>query len=446
MNSGFIIKKLRLTGDAVSNAEVIFTTGANIILGPSNTGKTFIFQCINYMLGSSRIPKTIKEVRPYTRIFLEINSFDKVTYTLESDLKGGDFHLYRNEIDEITFDQNYQILSRKHNPNSEETVSAFLLKLNNNYPKKIRTNAKRKTRQISYRDIVNFLLIDEERIITENSLIESHYTKATEEKSVLKYITSGLDDSDVIAVLSKTEITNKRGRLELLKELIVEGGYDIQKMMADTNNEPLEQIIQRIEELKKTYQNINNAYITLSAQRNDLNISYDKNNRKRRELEELYRRSNLLKNHYETDIKRLQSTIEASVLLNDRNDDALYCPLCKNKIPHDCDKHEINKVIISCNAEIEKINDLLFELIESVKLIFAEIKDIEVVLEVLISQKLDIEFKLENDLEVKLKELLESIESLNEKKSYLLGINIKQVQLQNYIAQKEMIENILASS
>lgn len=90
MNSGFIINKLRLTGDAVSNAEVIFTTGANIISGPSNTGKTFIFQCINYMLGSSRIPKKIKEVRPYSSIYLEITSHDEITYTLESDLKGGD--------------------------------------------------------------------------------------------------------------------------------------------------------------------------------------------------------------------------------------------------------------------------------------------------------------------------------------------------------------------
>lgn len=446
MNSGFIINKLRLTGEAVRNAEVSFTRGTNIVSGPSNTGKTFIFQCINYMLGSSRIPKFIQEVRPYSNIYLEITSHTGITYTLKSDLKGGDFHLYQNEIDKITFDQNYDTLSRKHNPNSEETISAFLLKLNNTYPKKIRTNAKGKTRQISYRDIVRFLLINEERIITEDSLIESHYTKATEEKNVLKYIVSGQDDSDIVTVLSKTEVTNKRGRLELLKELIIEAGYDIHRMKDDSNNESLEHLIQRIEELKNTYQIINDDYISLSSQRNDLSIGLESSNSKRRELEELYKRSNLLKNHYETDIERLKSTIEASVLLKDKNDESYYCPFCKNKIPHDCDVNDINEIIESCYAEIKKINGLLFELMESVNLIFSEINEVEAVIDNLTSKKQEIEDKLENDLEIKLKSILESIDSLNEKKSHLLGINIKQAQVQNYISQKEKLEDILSSS
>ena len=447
MKFGFIINTLRLTGNAVDNAEVVFTLGTNVISGPSDTGKTYIFQCINYMLGSSSPPKGILQARPYTKIYLEITSSQDQPYTLESDLKGGDFNLYKSKIDEITFGQDYKILSRKHNPKSEETISAFLLKLNNLYPKKVRTNAKGKTRQISYRDIVKFLLVDETRITTDKSLVlGGQYTKITEEKNILKFITSGKDDSDIISILSKSEITNKRGRLDLLKELIIESDYDLYRMKEDSSNDSLEKLIQQIDELKGIYEKVNEEFINLTSQRNDLASGYEHSNRKKRELEELLKRSTLLKDHYETDIKRLKSTIEACVLLADKKDEISYCPLCKNKIPHDCDVNDINKIVNSCNAEIEKIYGLLKELIESVNLIREEISQIDLTLEELLLKLKNIEKTLKKDLGIKLKNILESIDSLNEKKSFLLGINIKQAQLQKYISQQEKLEIIIDSS
>jgi hypothetical protein len=227
MKTGFIIKELRLIGKSVENASVVFKRGVNIITGPSNVGKSYIFQCFNYMFGGSKPPKPIKESRNYDFIYLELIDSTNTTYTLLSDLKGGNFKLYNLSIDKIKETDEFEILDRKHSPYNEQTVSAFLLKLNNLTGKKIRTNQKGKTRPISYRDIVKFSMVNESKITTEESLIVSHYTKATEESNVLKLIVTGNDDSNIIESLSQNQIANRKGKLEILKEFINDNTKDL---------------------------------------------------------------------------------------------------------------------------------------------------------------------------------------------------------------------------
>ena len=54
--TGFQIRQLTLVGRGVPNAEVQFREGLNVVSGPSDTGKTFIVQCIDYMLGGKDLP------------------------------------------------------------------------------------------------------------------------------------------------------------------------------------------------------------------------------------------------------------------------------------------------------------------------------------------------------------------------------------------------------
>jgi hypothetical protein len=63
--SGFWLTSLTLTGSNVSPAEISFSNGLNVISGPSDTGKTFIAQCINFILGESKTPETGPEAMPY---------------------------------------------------------------------------------------------------------------------------------------------------------------------------------------------------------------------------------------------------------------------------------------------------------------------------------------------------------------------------------------------
>lgn len=445
MNNAYRYTELRLRGATVKDAFVTFKKGLNIIEGPSETGKSYIFQCINYLLGASDPPKNIDEAKLYTEVFLELVTKSNETFTIQSDLHGGDLRVYKSSISDLTFDNEFELLSRKHDPNSENTISAFLLKLNSIYKSKIRTNAQGKTRDVSYRDIVKFSMIDEHRIFTEESIVFDNYIKKTEGSNILKYIITGIDDSSIVAKLSKNEITNKRGKLEMLNELIIDLESDIKKISQNPSDN-LDEVISQINNLTETHGKLYENYQTLNSLRNEAIESNDSLNSEKKVLKELIDRSKILELHYNSDIKRLRSTIEASYLLKDNPNAKSECPLCKSKIDHQCDENEISKIIESCTAEIEKINKLKIELESTVKLLQIEINGLNKQIEVLNKEIEGYSNDLDNNIGKEIDKLTEAIKILNNKRSHFLGINIKQNQLDKLIIQKKAIQTMLSKA
>jgi DNA repair ATPase RecN len=43
MKAGFILKELSLVGESLNKASIVFEKGVNVITGPSNVGKSYIF-------------------------------------------------------------------------------------------------------------------------------------------------------------------------------------------------------------------------------------------------------------------------------------------------------------------------------------------------------------------------------------------------------------------
>lgn len=72
---GFYINKIIVIGKG-KKSTIEFKRGLNVITGPSNTGKSFLFQCIDYMFGRKAI-KEIEELEGYTDIYLEIVTYEK---------------------------------------------------------------------------------------------------------------------------------------------------------------------------------------------------------------------------------------------------------------------------------------------------------------------------------------------------------------------------------
>ncbi len=94
MNHGFYISRLVSKGINCEDAFIKFSN-THVIIGPSNTGKSYIFQCLKFMLGSTKKPKKIKESAGFESCFLEIKLPDKSKQTLRRDLSGGDALLYK---------------------------------------------------------------------------------------------------------------------------------------------------------------------------------------------------------------------------------------------------------------------------------------------------------------------------------------------------------------
>lgn len=70
--SRFFIKQISVTGEKVLFSEVSFNDGVNIIYGPSNAGKSYIINCINFMFAGD--PPFTKSSTGYDAMATELNT------------------------------------------------------------------------------------------------------------------------------------------------------------------------------------------------------------------------------------------------------------------------------------------------------------------------------------------------------------------------------------
>src|SRR5260370_2769552 len=88
------LRHLSVTGPDKEPAHVTFGHGLNVIYGASETGKSFIVETLDFMLGSSSELRDIPERVGYDRIFLGIEDGDGNMFTLARGASGGQFRLY----------------------------------------------------------------------------------------------------------------------------------------------------------------------------------------------------------------------------------------------------------------------------------------------------------------------------------------------------------------
>ncbi|WP_426482326.1 AAA family ATPase [Chryseobacterium sp. R2ACT005] len=438
MKKGFIFTELRLCGDNVQDAIIRFTKGLNVISGPSNTGKTLIFECIDYMLGSSDKPKSPGKVKQYSKIFLELKSEEEY-YTLESGFTSTSFNLYKCKINEIHKFPYPEVLKKKHNSKSSDNISQFLLKLNNISDKRIRKNKKGNANNLSYRNLIKFSLIDEARIMTKNSPIYTHYMHMTEESNVFKYIITGKDDSSVSVKLSSDEIARRKGKIEILKNIIVEADYlNLEGYKLEEINEQLSKIEKSLKEHQQKFDNIRIAYLDIEDKYKTKSIELIERQGALQEITELFKRSSVLEKQYFSDIDRLKSTIEASSFLS--NSTTHSCPVCHNEIDEKIDEISLNAIEIACENEINKIHSLLNELSSSRAIIINEKESLQSSTNLLGEETNSLKQELSVGIGVELNEIIEIISRLSNKKSQLLGIkdNLeKSVSYENTISSLE---------
>ncbi|BBO73479.1 hypothetical protein DSCW_08960 [Desulfosarcina widdelii] len=364
-DSGFHLRRLALTGPGLEPAVVEFTLGLNVISGPSDTGKTFILQCIDYVLGARDRPDELPEAEAYDKVALELQAVsDGGRYVLERAIRGGDIALTHP-------DQSIEQLKAKHAAGRTDTVSYFLLQLSGLQDKRIRMNSLGETRGLSFRDVAHLAIVSEQDVIRESSPVHasSGYQK-TASRSVFRLLLSGVDDSAVVAV-EKPSISRAR----------VEAKTDVLQGMLD-------QLRDQIAE-----QPIDGDFGSLRDQLNRLNITYQsieedlsKSGSSMAEVEErrrtvwsrlheiqgrlnvlsgLAERFALLAKQYLSDLRRLDAIVEAGSRLDDIGVER--CPVC-GALPEHHDQEHVDSpvgpevVAESATAEANRIRSLMADL------------------------------------------------------------------------------------
>jgi hypothetical protein len=360
------LRFLLVSGPKSRPAVVEFGPGLNVIYGGSNTGKSHILRLIDYCLGASKPPEPIIEQAEYDLAHLGVALDDGSEKTLVRALKGGDIKVIDGLVRDRPDQKQGVSVSARHGANA--SLSKVLLAQLGATGSRVQTNASGATRELSYRDLERFALVNETKIQEATSpILSGQYVTKTVETSVFKYLLTGVDDSALdLAKPDSDQPLRQAAQLELLDQQIRELDREITE--ADQDHEQLAQLDLSLDEQLAQSFSVQEAterdYRVLTAQRRQLRREHEEIQDRLDEIDTLQARFALLDQHYSSDQERLASAIEAGTLF--ALEDGQVCPICGAEANHHrpefaCDGN-VEEIVEAAKAELAELGGRAAEL------------------------------------------------------------------------------------
>ena len=344
-----IITKIEVKGDEKKAAIVTLKKGLNVISGASDTGKSYIFQCVQFILGAEKVPKPINEAKGYSSLEVAFEESDGGSFILKRELKNNsDITLVENDV--------AKIIKAKHQGKGNLS-SYFLGKIGIGDQVLVSGTESLNHYSLTLRILEKLFLVDEARIITDDSpLGKGQNTEKTLETSLLKTLLTGCDDSDVQMLRrrkqSKQSLHIKIDNLEdFMSRYFSSDDVDENRIKKLSNKVyVIEKSIEIAESKLDTLLKTGNEGI---ERRNNLASRSEVLNRKLDEDSTVLERFHLLLSKYSSNIERLKASSEAAKYVDSHY--VANCPTCGSVLD---DKSEISvELVLSSNAsEIKKIN------------------------------------------------------------------------------------------
>lgn len=377
-----ILRQLKLTGINKTDATLEFLPGVNIITGDSDTGKTFAYQCLNYIFGAKDEPKEIDEAKGYQYISLY--------FTIDDDLYVLERGIGSSKVS-VKYDGKEESLACTHNATNANNLSRFLLNrlLEQEENIQLVTNQKNSKRTLSFRDLIHLCMVDETEIIAEKSAFQSdQYTERTGKISVFKYIMTGKDDAEV---LTQEDINNEnikragvvgflQNKRELLKKKIEKIESDVNFKLY-TNSKTLVEISKKINDIRQTISRNNTVIGEKQSRIEELNKLCFEDEVKIIDFEKV-------RNHYLDEIQRYRAINTYSDFIQQLP--TLNCPICGNPFKDDCCisdtdlnnlfeyfKNQLNELLVKERDVLKTISDVRLRLNENqttIKTLEAEVE------------------------------------------------------------------------
>ena len=396
----FYIQKIIVTGLEKTDSVIELSNGLNIIYGPSNTGKTYIVKCIDYMFGYDKEPIDIS--MGYQHIEIIVKTMNGI---LKMKRKIGENKIQVDSTDSNISSGKYS--TKASQKNYDKTINSVWLSLiginemhlvikNENYNKQI----------LSWRTFSHMFMLTETKIISGHSVILSeHKISNTAEISSLIFLLSGQDFSETESKDSK-EI--KEAKKNAIKEYINKELFKLSERNQKLLNQ-LEQLpnVDIETEMKEIIANItkHEKMINDAINKNqEILAQLYKKNESLSECNILLDRYNELTTQYTADLKRLSFIVDGEVNYNKSL--LTKCPFCDSKVTI----KENHNYIEAAKFEYKKIKMQAKDLENALQALIAEKDTLEREIKILIenresTEKL-IELKLKPQLDVLSEKLL----------------------------------------
>ena len=409
--AGFYIKKVIAKSDTKPTSFVEFTEGLNIIQGRSDTGKSCIVKCIEFVFGG--------DMKHLKTPFKESSGFNEAVVVLSTD--EGDITISRKvgknsaevsapEIDWIEGGTYALKKPPKTTKNPKPVLNEIMMQLLGfNEEPEVTKNARFDKERMTWASLLRLVYVKEGRIDSEEAIFEptDNYEK-TPFLSSLLYLIYGHDFGNADAQ-TKKEI--KKARREAVKEYL-NGKIQI----ASDRREQLEKQMQLFDGVN-VEQTISDMVSSLNATEQSISAALDKSKsllgeimkgeKRLAQCNVLLSRYEYLRSQYKADIQRLSFIVEGEQETK-KLPTVSTCPFCEGKIVHrkkatyvDASKAELTRII----AQVEGLDT-------AEKNVHREKEEIEAALEKLRQERDDIDRLIKDELKPKSAELEASINAL----------------------------------
>lgn len=434
------LRKLTVSNGTLPPATVSFQPGLNLILGASDTGKTFIFEALDFMLGAKDGLRRIPEADGYRQVELEVDPSQGSVFTLKRAFEGGAFELreYGSDRDGTPF--RAVDLSPLHAPDPAGSLSAYLLHLIGIGNRQVRKNAQGEKVSLSFRHVMHLAAISETAIIKEGSpVLSEHDVSNTAEANAFAYFLTGQDDSAIIpqesararkarfeAQASYVETLLESRRAELASHTAEGVQLDVEAArlddaLADATGSAAS-VNRDISQLERQRQERRNALITRQS--------------RLRFLEEQNKRFNLLQLYYDSDQGRLRAVVEASRALDDLPHGT--CPLCRQPLQGSGNVPAHCEFETACSMEIDKIEVLRRDLAKVIAEFNAEADDARSAVRALSDELRDLDGQLREVLSPRSRALQGRIQDLVEARRDIMKAQTLQAAIEDL--EKRLLE------
>lgn len=425
----FYIEKIIVTGSGKTDSIIELSNGVNIIYGPSNTGKTYIVKCIDYMFGSEREPIDISTGYQYIKIIVRTQCG-----TITMSRKIGE-----NKIEVSSNDNNVpsgKYATKASRTNYDKTINSVWLSLigindlhlvisNENYKKQI----------LSWRTFSHMFMLTETKIISEYSAILSG--RDTSNTAVIASLIFLLSGQDFAETETKDTKEIKEAKKNAVKAYINKELFRLsernQELLAQLKENPNIDIAVEIEKIMAEI-STNEKRINSSIEENQKILAqlYEKNENLS-ECNVLLNRYDELTTQYDADLKRLNFIVDGEANLN--TSFSTHCPFCDGEVVVKKNQNYID----AAKSDYKKIKLQAKDLESASKELRSEKLSLEQEIGTLMAKKKSIEELIEKELKPQVFNLKEKLSTYKDAIECQKEIDILKKLSEQKIA--DMIEN-----
>lgn len=350
------LRKIVLRGEGVPDASIKFFPGGNIVAGESDTGKSYLLRCLDYIFGADEMKKRIPVAQPYSKLYVQFENKVGGVLTLERHLSGGDLASHTCSVEDIE-GGGKSLKPKRKGKSKARDITEVLFQFAGLSEAVLRKNDRGDVQRLTIRQYLPVFLVDEIAIIDERSpVLGKGGFDETPRKRMFAHMLTGKDDIGVIAA-EKSEVAQARltAQLGLLTGLLEPLEHRIQQSpMADEDS--IEKVEFAIAQLSASHFEITGERAKLQAERTEKTRTLNRAESQVVAADELLVRYHLLEDRYNSDLQRLDFITEGAHFFNGLQE--VTCPLCEQPmtIDHAHTRQESVKTIYeSARAEASKI-------------------------------------------------------------------------------------------